>query len=88
MLLPRHGQGSEDVPSQLELVAPSPSLLTPHLLLRRDQEVHLEVSAKGQLDREGDLLLNVETDKAVMLKNRLNYTSSSSDIIVKILVNQ
>merc|ERR1712226_1558472 len=34
VLLPWHGQGSEDVPAQVPVVAACPPLLSPHLLLR------------------------------------------------------
>merc|ERR1719342_62675 len=34
LLHPRHGQGVEDVPAQVQLVAARPPLLCPHFLLR------------------------------------------------------
>merc|ERR1711951_87975 len=62
LLLPRLGCGLEDVPSLLQLVAARHPLLHPHLLLRRDQEVHPQEKEGDHwprlLDREGDLLLN------------------------------
>merc|ERR1712059_13323 len=55
-ILPRHGQGPEDVPPVLQLVAASPSLLPAHLLLRRDQEVLAQEKSR-RMDRKRDLLL-------------------------------
>merc|ERR1712088_246601 len=57
LLLPRHGQGAEDVPALLQLVAACPPLLCPDLLLRRDEEV-LATTQPWRLDRARDLLLS------------------------------
>merc|ERR1712099_146856 len=55
-LHPWHGQGSEDVPSQVQLVAACHPLLHPDLLLRRDEKVLAEAQSR-RMDRERDLLL-------------------------------
>merc|ERR1712037_443896 len=57
LLLPRHGQGSQDVPALLQLVVARPPLLPPHLLLRREQKV-LATTQPRRLDRARDLLLS------------------------------
>ena len=55
----RDESGSQDVPAQASLVVASPTLRCSYSNLRRVPEVHHQVPAPWQLDRERNILLKV-----------------------------
>merc|ERR1712037_177564 len=75
LLLPGHGQGSQDVPALLQLVVARPPLLPPHLLLRREQKV-LATPQPRRLDRARDLLLS---SKYVLVPPLVNNKSMKDE---------